>query len=700
MPGGQPTSRPLGFDGNDYRKRVLAPLLAAGVVSLDDPFTLLGVGIDCDDTVVLRERLVEVVGFWQRERNSPRYKGLVGELVRHRAELEAVLLDPQRRALARLRVQGVRRAQESARSARFDRVLRSVVQRHGGVPRGRLALIERLALREGLTQDALDGKLAAYDVLDDGSGAEPLPAAVRLQVRASLDELAIRGDRARAASLWAFLGLSATASTQELELRHAELVGDNLGRAHDRDKTVHADLLTQVRALLLDPHQRAAYLAGLLGEVQERMLDRVLELAVVDGELWPPDVEALGRECVALGTGLSAEQARSVVRGAAASAGIPVTMTAAPEPCPTCQQPEGRQAFSTPTVLPASSGPVGGGARVQAEEEWRQVEREVGLRRLTAAAQRLQRLRRLAPDLAGPSGALPQQRHEELHRWLTEARAATALALGLPEEAREAALYAVLDGVADLEEATTALATVPVGGTEGLTATLDGVTMRLRWDPPASPRGRTWSVVRVTRDAMGGRVERQLGLTTRCEAVDTDLPRASLVWHEVTAVVGSRRSAVAATEPQPVVPDVHDLRVANDPDGITLTWHAPPGSDVVVERRRLDDPDAPMRRTRARGSGWRDVEVVAGGRYSYVVRVEAAVGGVVARTPGCTVLVTVAAGAATHVLPPPPPPSGPPPPRVGSLPPVAALPAWAPSVLPAGGAGEPVVGPGAATRLH
>jgi len=728
---------PPAFDGNDYRKVVLAPLLAAGVVTLDDPFRLVGLSIDCDDTALLRARLAEVVGFWQRERNSPRYKGLVSELVRRRPELEAVLFDPQQRALARLRVQGARRAQETARAARLDRLLKAVAARHGGVPRSRLVLLRRLAAREGVGADVLAARLAAYPVLEDGTGVQPLAEGLRVQVRASLDELALRGDRARAASLWAFLGLPASSSADEIVTRHAALVGENLARAHDRDKTVRGELLAHVKALLVEPGARASYAAALLGEAQERITDRVLELAVVDGELWPPDVDLLVREVVAGGTGLTADQAKAAVRAAAAAVDVPVTLarSAAPVACPSCghgevgatyagggappSAPAGRlgppAAFPPVSPPPASwsAGPAPGtggvapDVRAHAQEEWRQVEREVGLRRLVHASQRLQRLQRGAPDLAGPSGALPAQRLAELARAVTAARGATELALTHADPAaREAALYAVLAEVADLGEASAALAEVPVSPPSTVTAMLAGTTMRLRWSAPPSARGMTYSVTRVTRAADGSRVEHGLGMTTRCEQLDPDLPHAALVWHEIIAAVGSRRSQVVATEPQPVVPDVSGLRAAQGPaaDGtvvVTLTWSAPPGNDVVVERHPLAEPDAAMRRARARGSRWTDSDVVAGGRYRYVVRVEAAVGGVVARTPGCTVDVSVDAPPVAAAAAPTVPTAGPATPPVAPASPSAAgggggLPDW----LPLRSAAAPAVLGGAASVVQ
>lgn len=678
-----------GFDPNAHRRSVLAPMLAAGAVSVDDPFRLLGVDISCDDTALLRERLVEVVGFWQRERTNPRYKAVVAELVRHRAELEAVLLDPQRRALARLRVQGVRRAQESARTARLDRLIKAVVARHGGVPAERVPLLRALARREGVSEEQLQERLAAGRVLPE---PPRLPDALRAQVRSSLDELALRGDRARSASLWAFLGLSADATTPDIEAQHAALVADNLGRAHDRDKTVTGELLAHAKALLVDPAVRETYVAALVLEVQDRVADRVLELAVVDGELWPTDIELLAREVLSLGTGLDPAHARRAVRGAAIALGVPVTLPDGTHAagCPTCGRVVGAASAPAPSPLhsPVPSSLVGAGSNLatpatpvggagaggpagstgspwspatarpaplsvgraaparSAEEtaqEWREVKREVGLRRLVHATQRLARLARAAPQSSGPAGTLPEQHLAGLQRQVFAAREATERALLVEEPpAREIALQAVLDAVVDLDEAQSALAALPAATPTGLRAVLTGTTMALGWDPPvAAPNTTSWDVVRVVRTADGRRLEHPLATLTRCEAVDDDLPHASLVWHEVTAVVGARRSAAAATEPQPVVDDVTALLAAQGDGVVTLTWSAPPGGDIVVERREPDDPAAGLRRSRARGSRWRDTDVVAGARYRYLVCVEAAVGGVVARTPGRTVELVV-----------------------------------------------------------
>src|SRR5258708_18474110 len=83
------------FDATGYRQRVLATLRGASTLDLSDPFFIVDLPVDVDDTELIRARITALVGFWNKER-SPNYKALTAELAKHRADLEAVLLDPAR----------------------------------------------------------------------------------------------------------------------------------------------------------------------------------------------------------------------------------------------------------------------------------------------------------------------------------------------------------------------------------------------------------------------------------------------------------------------------------------------------------------------------------------------------------------------------------------------------------------------------
>src|SRR5260370_7618305 len=85
------------FDATGYRQHVLSTLRGASKLDLSDPFFIVDLPVDVDDTELIRARISALVGFWNKER-SPNYKALTAELASHRPDLEAVLLDPPSRA--------------------------------------------------------------------------------------------------------------------------------------------------------------------------------------------------------------------------------------------------------------------------------------------------------------------------------------------------------------------------------------------------------------------------------------------------------------------------------------------------------------------------------------------------------------------------------------------------------------------------
>ena len=123
------------FDPNAYRKRVLAAVEKRGGPDASDPFELydLPPADDLDDAAVA-ERIAEVWAAWQRQRDHPKYRVLVGLLVKQHAERSAELLDAHRRRLAAARVRAQREQRDSARFELLDAAIRRLVQRHRGIP--------------------------------------------------------------------------------------------------------------------------------------------------------------------------------------------------------------------------------------------------------------------------------------------------------------------------------------------------------------------------------------------------------------------------------------------------------------------------------------------------------------------------------------------------------------------------------------
>ncbi|WP_157180346.1 zinc ribbon domain-containing protein [Protofrankia coriariae] len=225
-------------------------------------------------------------------------------------------------------VLAARQAGQAERLAKVARNLATVRERFGGVPRSRVAGLRRLAAADGVTTEQFDAVLAGEQVIEDGwgDGIEPLAAGVRRQIRDRLVELRqLRvGNRAATASLWAFLGVPADSPPERIRAAYEIALERNQRRPHDREKTVIADLLAQVRTRLLDGDP-AAYTAGLVADAREEIRGRVEEHIVLDGELGPAAFEGLVREILSSGSGLSTAQAKTLLLGVARELGAAVT---------------------------------------------------------------------------------------------------------------------------------------------------------------------------------------------------------------------------------------------------------------------------------------------------------------------------------------------------------------------------------------
>ncbi len=340
------------FDATSYRQRVLATLRTAASLDLSDPFFIVDLPVDVDDTDLIRARIIALVGFWNKER-SPNYKALAAELAGHRADLEAVLLDPARRAERAAQVRSARAAADADRFGALDSLAAKLAARYSGLPRSRLPGLARLARGRGIDDAAFATWVARQHVIEDGADAEPLPVAVRAQIRGDLDEFGrMTGDPARAATLWTFLSIAPTTSSAEIATRHAELTAQNDRRQHDHQMTVVANLLTYVRQHLIDG-DAARYAASLIEDARDRIRDAVAEKVIVEGELSADDYEACVRRVMGFGFGLSSEQARLAVRRVATDLGATLAVAPATEYliCPNCREPQpGLRAAGLPVL--------------------------------------------------------------------------------------------------------------------------------------------------------------------------------------------------------------------------------------------------------------------------------------------------------------------------------------------------------------
>jgi hypothetical protein len=329
------------FDATGYRQSVLATLRGAAKLDLSDPFFIVDLPVDVDDTDLIRARISALVGFWNKER-SPNYKALTAELAKHRADLEAVLLDPARRADCAAQVRAARAAADADRYGALDSLAAKLVARYQGLPRSRLPSLARLAKTRGLDEAAFAAWADRQHVIEDGADAEPLSAGVRAQIRSDLDEFGrLTGDSSRSATLWTFLGIAPKTSAEEIAARHAELTSENERRQHDHQMTIVANLLTYTKQHLMTG-DAARYAASLIEDAKDRLRDTVAEKVIVDGELNAADYEACVRKVIGFGFGLSSEQARLALRRIATELGATLAVAPAVDYliCPNCREPQ------------------------------------------------------------------------------------------------------------------------------------------------------------------------------------------------------------------------------------------------------------------------------------------------------------------------------------------------------------------------
>ncbi|MGH9223161.1 MAG: hypothetical protein ACRD2W_05120 [Acidimicrobiales bacterium] len=333
------------FDDNAYRKEVLKPLLDAESRDFGDAFAIFGLDPSVDDEAAIKARIDEVTVFWRREQSrSPRYKALVTALLSQQKDLSATLLDRSRRGALRQQIRGARAKAESERYARLEQMAAGIVPRYGGIPKSRVERLRTAGKRFGVTDPEFDSWLARYRVVADQTTlVEPLPEAVRNQIRKLLDELHMLEVTARVAesgsaphrSMFDALGLPPDAPTATIAAHRDALGARNRQREHNRLRTVIDELLAFTTTYLIEG-DRASYLAGVAADVVDRLRPEVETAILVDDRVTAPEFERLVRTAVA--GGLSAPDARSAITRLAHELGGAVETGAAVDyvTCPSC----------------------------------------------------------------------------------------------------------------------------------------------------------------------------------------------------------------------------------------------------------------------------------------------------------------------------------------------------------------------------
>ncbi len=591
---------PAPFDGNDYRKRVLAALDASGGPQVRDPFAYydlpLEPEVDAGADAAVGAQIDAVWAFWQKQREHPKYGGLVTALLTAHAVFGPLMRQAATRRPLAEDARRFRAERNQARFADLDAAIDRLVQRFGGIPRGKLDGLRRFAAGAGLDAGATESRLAGHPLVDDVAPAPPrevLPAAVYRQVRGDLDELGQLLGAPPPASLYDLIGLPPGASTPEVRAEREVAAARNRELRPDRRRALVDDLLTAVTALLIegDPD---AYLDAVAEDVTATLRPRVVAAVLVEDELTPDDYGQLLAEAEA--GGLDRERALRVLAELAREAGVraptppprtapsgsPVTPPTGggpalgdrppwerPSPRPRAEPPvpAGAGAWSRPLAevraalkagrvleaqrLVAEARQLAGGtlppiralddevqqALAEGQQHWRTVEQALAARRFHEAALALERLVQVAVDLPSPRGTPVAGALAQTRAGLDEAGARLAAAEALGGAARESALLEAVRLAPDHEGLLAALQSSGVAPASDVRAERVGGGVRVSWRASSSPGTIDYKVRRGD--------GRPVGTTQRTELEDGLPPGGGPL---PTYVVVARRAGVVSAE--------------------------------------------------------------------------------------------------------------------------------------------------------
>ncbi len=590
------------FDGNAYRKRVLASIEARGGLDDSDPFEVYDLPLEAAGSLTDDEvagQVDAVWAFWQKQRDHPKYRGLVTALLAWHDQYASRLRTSGGRQELAERTRAERARRDADRSAELDAALQRLVERFGGVPADKVAGLRGLAASAGIDDAAFEARLGRHRLLgavDGPAPAGPADPGVLRQVRDDLEELGrIEGDRVP--SLHALLELPPTADRDAVRRRRDALLVINRQRRPDRRRALVDDLLAAVGLLLVDGDP-AVYLDALAGDVREALRPRVAAAVLVEDRLTPDDAHHLVQE--ALGAGLDAGRAAAVVTELAAEAGTPVELPAPPVPPRSPGRGDWQAEVSAARAALRAGRPAAARRHVEAalaaagemhppiralrdevtqaaaraDAAWRVVADALAARQHAAATTALEQLASTAADVPGPSGEAAEDLLRASRATLAGADAVLAAAPSGPE--RERALLAVLDAVADHPAAwaeLTALGVAPATGVHVVPAA--GGAREVRWTASTSVGPVDYRVLRVRPD---GRRE-VVGITRECALEDGG--HGEVAGHVVVAT----RLGIAAPEAEsgtrPVTPAATPAAATPPPSAAAAAPGAPPPGAVV-----------------------------------------------------------------------------------------------------------------------
>jgi hypothetical protein len=483
----------------------------------------------------------------------------------------------------------------------------------------------------------------------------------RRQVTTNLAELArLRAEPDLASDLYAFLGLPTTATRPIVEQRLAKVGEVNRRRRPDRERTLVDELLVQARELLIDGDP-AAYMAGFGDDARDAVIDALLAGDAAGA------VEAhrrAGRQHVADGAildGLREPAARSTTV-------VPVSAVGLGTWCPACGT------ISDPGAHACSACAT---ALSLACPQCRTVSAVDGV--------------------ACPScgAAMEPARAPLLAR--REDRRAEQEALARVDAAGEGERQALLARLAaqhpQWAQVRQRLHSAPPRPPAQVTVSVVAGEARLSWPQSAEAGVDAYLVER--HEGAASRVLGRTGMTSWSDALG---PGDEVRW-TVRALRGDAAASAptTATTSRPSAPATGGLSGVHARAGVpvALTWSAPAGAQVVLERIEHSPRGDIHRQLSVDATGYRDRHVARDRAYEYRVSI--------AGQAGPPVVLAVTAGSGALVRPGPamaPRPARRPPPPAPSVPP-AAPPPPAPGVPPAAPAAGPtgtVIEQVAATR--
>ncbi|MEU1428550.1 Ig-like domain repeat protein [Nocardia sp. NPDC005746] len=293
------------FDPNDYRKRVLAAVERRGGLAESDAFELYDIPLadaprlsDAD----VAARVEQVWALWQKLRDHPKFRVLAGLLVEAHQELSEPLLHTGSRLLEADRVKQLRDRRDAERYEMLDAAIERLIQRHNGIPAGKIAGLEDIGRLGGLTVAEVAARVRRHRIIDEAPAAPPPPAAPALsterrrQIRSLLAEYErlIAGDPVPTLLSLLDMDFSAAHRSNEIRLRAEALRARTRELPPGRLRVVLDELLIHIGDLLEPGGPLVdAYLLTITESVTDQLRPQVRAAVLVEDLLVAPDFDYL-----------------------------------------------------------------------------------------------------------------------------------------------------------------------------------------------------------------------------------------------------------------------------------------------------------------------------------------------------------------------------------------------------------------------